>query len=68
MEMKTFTVTLVGKRPAYATDELALHRYEDEHISITQIAKEWGITAGMVSRMVKRARAKRPQPIPANPQ
>lgn len=56
MKPKTFSYTLQGKRPAYATDELALQRHDQDGLSYRQIAQEWGISAGMVERMVHRAR------------
>lgn len=56
--MKTFTFILKGKRPVYATDNLALQRVDTEGISMSQLAREWGITPAMVRRMVLRARKK----------
>jgi len=51
---KTFEVTIriKGKRPSYATPELA-RKLREEGKSVIQIASEWGITRAQVYNILK---------------
>jgi DNA invertase Pin-like site-specific DNA recombinase len=48
------SITVYGKRPSYATPELA-RKLKEEGKSVKQIAIEWGITRAQVYNILKQA-------------
>ena len=46
------TIKITGKRPSYATPDLA-RKLRSEGKSVIQIAKEWGITRTQVYNILK---------------
>ena len=48
-------IEIEQKRPLDATPERALAMFREGKIKQVEIAKLWGISPGMVSRLIKRA-------------
>ena len=56
-------IEIEQKRPLDATPERALAMFREGRIKQAEIARLWGISPGMVSRLIKRARDKEEQAV-----